>query len=98
MNPDSKPKHLRELSAAIEESLQPDRPPQWRAAFAAADTKLPKQALLDQLKQRFGLDSATVANAGGAQPDAAGGSATQVASASGSNGFAKLLRGWLDWA
>jgi hypothetical protein len=97
MNPDCNPNHLRELSAAIEESLQPDRPPQWRAAFAAADNKLPKQALLDQLKQKFGLDGAAVTDNGSVQPDAAGGSATQVADG-GSNGFANLLRGWLNRA
>jgi len=98
MNPDRNPKHLRELSAVIEESLQPDRPPQWRAAFAAADSKLPKQALLDQLKQKFGLDGAAVAHTGSVHPDAAGSSATQVASDTGSNGFADLLRGWLGRA
>lgn len=98
MNPDCDPKRMHELSAIIEESLRPDRPAQWRAAFAAADNKLPKQALLDQLKQKFGLDGTAVADNGSVQPDAAGGSATQVADAGGSNGFANLLRGWLNRA
>jgi hypothetical protein len=98
MNPDCNPKRLCDLTAVIEDSLQADRPPQWRAAFAAADDKLTKQTLLDQLKQKFGLDGSAVADAGNVQPDAAGGAATQVASDGASNGFANLLRGWLGRA
>jgi hypothetical protein len=95
MHPDRNSKHVHDLSAAIEESRYEDRPPQWRPAFAAADTKAQKQALLDQLKERFGLDGGTDSDS---QPDAGGGSVTQVASANGSNGFADLVRGWLGRA
>ncbi|HET6619916.1 MAG TPA: hypothetical protein VFG64_08240 [Dongiaceae bacterium] len=97
MNPYRNSEHLRELSAAIEESMQRDCPTQWRPAFAAADNKV-KQTLLEQLKQKFGPDDTAVADAGGVHPDATGGSTTQVASADGSNGFANLLRGWLGRA
>lgn len=95
MRPDHNSKHVHDLSTAIEESLQQDRPPQWRPAFAAADSKAPKTALLDQLKERFGLDGT---GDGNMQPDAGDGSVTQVASAGGSNGFADLVRGWLGRA
>jgi hypothetical protein len=97
MNPYRNSEHLRELSAAIEESMRGDRPTQWQPAFAAADNKV-KHTLLEQLKQKFGAGDTAVADAGGTQPDATGGSATQVAGADGSNGFANLLRGWLGRA
>jgi hypothetical protein len=94
MNPDRASKHVHDLSTAIEDSMRPDCPPQWRPAFAAADSKVVKTTLLDQLKEKFGLDGAD----GGDQPDATGGSVTQVASTDGSNGFADLVRGWLGRA
>jgi len=94
MNPDRQSKHAHDLSVAIRDSMQPDRPPQWQPAFAAADNKAPKTALLEQLKEKFGIDGTD----GGSQPDAAGGTGTQVASADGSNGFANLVRGWLGRA
>jgi hypothetical protein len=94
MNPDRNSKHVHDLSAVIRDSMQPDRPPQWQPAFAAADNKATKTTLLDQLKDQFGTDGTD----GGGQPDAAGGPGTQVASADGSNGFANLVRGWLGRA
>jgi hypothetical protein len=95
MRPDRNSKHVQDPPVAIEESPQQDHLPQWRPAFAAADNKAQKQALLDQLKERFGLDGA---GDGNIPPDAGGGSVTQVASANGSNGFADLVRGWLGRA
>ena len=94
MNPDCASKHAHDLSAAIEDSMRADCPPQWRPAFAAADSKVVKTTLLDQLKEKFGIDDTD----GGGQPDATGGPGTQVASADGSNGFANLVRGWLGRA
>jgi hypothetical protein len=96
MSADRNHPHLHDLSTAIEESMQPDRPAQWQPAFAAADDKGSKQSLLEQLKQKFGMDSTAVADAGTAQPGA--GPTGQVASSDQSIGFANLVRGWLGRA
>jgi len=88
----------RDLSAAMEDSLRPDRSAQWQPAFAAADLKAPKQGLIQQLKDQFGVGETTVADAGGTPRGTDDGSATHVASADGSNGFLNLMRGWLGRA